>query len=55
MVRSPDKLASNRNNSSKPGSNKNNSSKLAFGKYDGNNKIDRFGIDDVKYVKKSEN
>ena len=51
---SPNKLASNKNNSNRPVFSKNNGSKPSFEKNDSNNEVDKFGSDDVKHIKTSE-
>ena len=49
------KLASNKNDSSKPASSKNYNSRPAFRKNNSNNQVKKFGGDNIKYAKKSEN
>ena len=50
ITRSLDKLASNKNNSSKPASSKNNSSKPIFRKNNGNGKLNRFGYNSIEHA-----
>ena len=48
-----DRLASSRNDGSKPVSSRNDSSKPASGKNDGNGEFNEFGVDGVEHVRKS--
>ena len=54
ITRSPNKLASNRNKSSRSASNKNDNNRSTFGRNNGNGKVNRSGFNgnSIEYAKK---